>query len=64
MGYKRKYRKGERITSLDELSKQEFVYFFDKITHKGWFRSWQIQLAIRYIDRGWLYYAVKVGETK
>lgn len=64
MGYKRKYKKGEPITSLDELGKQEFVYFFDKITHRGWFQSWQIQLALRYIDRGCLYYAIKVGETK
>ena len=30
---KRKYRKGGKITSLDELAKQEFVYFHDKITH-------------------------------
>ena len=64
MGYKRKYQKGEPITSLDELAKQEFVYFFDKIIHKGWFLSWQMQLAIRYIYRGWLHYAIKVGETK
>lgn len=58
---KRKYRKGGKITSLDELAKQEFVYIFDKITHRGWFGSWQFSLAKRYIDRGWLYYAVKNG---
>lgn len=58
---KRKYRKGGKITSLDELDKQEFVYFFDKITHHGWFGSWQISLAKRYIDKGLLYYAVKNG---
>ena len=59
MAYKRKYRKGAKITSLDELAKQEFVYFFDKITHVGWFSYWQFRLAARYIDRGWLYYAEK-----
>ena len=64
MGYKRKYQKGERITSLDELGKQEFIYLFDTITHRGWFQRWQITLALRYIERGWLYYAIKVGETK
>lgn len=56
---KRKYRKGDKITSLDELAKQEFVYFFDKITHHGWFKSWQFSLAERYIERGCLYYATK-----
>jgi hypothetical protein len=64
MNYRRKYRKGERITSLDELSKQEFVYFFDKITHRGWFMSWQYRLAKCYIDRGCLYYAEKAGEEQ
>jgi hypothetical protein len=59
--YKRKYRKGEKITSLDEMTKQEFIYFFDKITHRGWFMSWQTRLAHQYIKRGWLYYAVKIG---
>lgn len=56
MPYKRKYRRGEAITSLDELAKQEFVYFFDKITHRGWFMSWQFSLAEI------LYYAEKIGE--
>lgn len=65
MAYKRKYRRGKQITSLDELSKQEFIYFFDKITHNGWFMSWQFRLAKRYLDRGYLYYAERIpkGET-
>lgn len=62
MSYKRKYRKGEKITSLDELAKQEFIYFHDKITHAGWFTSWQFRLAIRCIQNGWLYYANKYTE--
>ena len=64
MEYQRKYRKGEPIKSLDELEKQKFIYFYDKITHRGWFRSWQIRLALLYIQRGCLYYAIQVGETK
>jgi hypothetical protein len=59
MKYKRKYRKGDKITSLDELAKQEFIYVWDKITHVGWFASWQFRLASRYIERGCLYYAEK-----
>lgn len=60
MSYKRKYKKGKQIKSLDELSKQEFIYFFDKITHRGWFGSWQFRLAQRYINRGWLFKAEKI----
>ena len=65
MAYKRKYRKGEKITSLDELVKQEFIYFFDKITHNGWFMFWQFRMTKRFLDRGFLYYAerIKEGET-
>lgn len=59
MSYIRKYRKGDKITSLDELSKQEFIYFFDRLIHNGWFMSWQYRLAQRYIRCGWLFYAVK-----
>lgn len=60
--YKRKYKKGKQITSLDELCKQEFIFFFDKITHNGWFMSWQTRLARYYIEKGWLFVAEKVGE--
>jgi hypothetical protein len=64
MAYKRKYRKGAKISSLDELAKQEFIYFFDKITHEGWFLSWQFRLAARYIKRGVLYYAEKIERNE
>ena len=57
MAYKRKYRKGKQITSLDELSKQEFVYLNDKITHNGWFMSWQFRNAKQLLEKGILYYA-------
>ncbi|MBR2388239.1 MAG: hypothetical protein IKB02_05670 [Clostridia bacterium] len=59
MAYKRKYRKGEKITSLDELMKQEFVYFHDKILNYGFFGSWQIRLVKFYIQKGMLFYAEK-----
>lgn len=62
--YKRKYRKGKQISSLDELYKQEFIYFQHKITHCGWFRSWQFRLANDLMMRGCLYYAEKVGDEK
>ena len=64
MSYKRKYRKGAKITSLDELAKQNFVYCLDKITHQGWFDSWQFSLARRYIECGWLYYAERITDDE
>ena len=64
MGYKRKYRQGKQITSLDELVKQDFVYMNGKITHRGWVQGWQVGYVMRCIKNGWLYYAVKVSETK
>lgn len=64
MAYKRKYQKGTPITSLDELSKQEFIYFYDKITHCGWFMSWQFRMAKGFIERGVLYYVEKAGDEQ
>lgn len=59
MAYIKKYRKGDRITSLNELVKQEFVYLGNKIYHNGWFMSWSCRPALNYIERGRLYYAIK-----
>ena len=64
MAYKRKYRKGEKITSLDELAKQEFVYFHDKIYHYGWFASWQFRKLDLYVQGGCLYYAERIEEDE
>lgn len=60
---RRKYRRGGHITSIDELMKQDLVYFFDRIYSKGWFQNWNLHWAERYIgENGMLYYAVKEGE--
>lgn len=60
MAYKPKYHPGEKITSLDELEKQEFIYCNGKIMHEGWFKSWPFRLASNYIKWGSLRYAVKI----
>lgn len=60
MAYKRKYRPGDKITSLDELEKQEFIYCNGKIMNNGWFMSWPFRLARDYIKWGSLIYAVKI----
>ena len=59
---KKKYRKGQHILSLDELVKQEFVYFNDKITHRGGVESWQLRFVRRHIGKnGRIYYAEKIA---
>lgn len=58
--YKRKYHRGRHILSLDELVKQDFVYWNDKITPCGWFMSWQLRMTANVIgEKGIIYYAVE-----
>lgn len=54
-----KYKKGEKIKNIDELLQQEFVYWKDKIIHKGWFRSWQIGMVDNAIRSGIVCKAIK-----
>lgn len=57
--YKRKYRRGGNILSLDELAKQEFVYWHDKVQPRGWFLSWQLKMALDNIGvGGCIFYAI------
>lgn len=56
---RRNYTKGEPIHSLDELLKQNFIYFYDKIYHIGWFGSWQLRFTQHQLNRKVLYKAVK-----
>ncbi|WP_085833867.1 hypothetical protein [Clostridium merdae] len=57
---RRKYRKGPKITSLNELMEQDFVYWNNKITPKGWFQNWIMCMANRAIKNGVLRQAIKV----
>lgn len=60
---KKKYRRGGHILSLDELARQEFVYWHDKITHRGWFLSWQFRMAAHAVgETGCIFYAIKIEE--
>ena len=55
-----KYHKGGHILSMDEFVKQEFVYLNDKITHRGWFMSWQMSMVYRMLgENGRIFYAIK-----
>lgn len=52
-----KYRKGSRITCMEELVRQDVVFFRDKVLHRSFFQSWQIRYAINQIERGTLFRA-------
>ena len=56
---RRKYRQGERITSLDDLMSQDRIFFMDKVVSAGWFGSWQIRWVLERVKAGQIYYAVK-----
>lgn len=61
---KRKYRRGSHIRSMDELVRQEVVFWMDKPTHKGWFMSWQLGMIANTIgEKGIIYYAMPAGVT-
>ena len=51
------YKMGGPIRALDELARQEFIFFSSKnnpkLYHCGWFMSWQFRVAARYIRWGW-----------
>lgn len=58
------YRKGDKITSFDELARQEFIYDRDRLVHHGWFMSWQIRMTMIAMQRGVLRYAIKTHLAK
>lgn len=60
---KRKYKRGGKIESLDDLYKQEFVYIFSKVTHRGWFGAMQLHFLANMIKSGRLSYAIKKEDT-
>lgn len=54
------YKRGERITTMDELYKAEFIIWHDKVYHKGWHRSWQIKMAYNALyNFGGIFHAIK-----
>ena len=62
MSYVRKYRQGARVKSIEDfLHSSETQYFFwlGRTLHKQVFMHWQLDLLIRVIGRGLLYFADK-----
>lgn len=56
------YRVGGPVVSLDELFRQEFVYFCGKLYHNGWFGSWQLRWCGDRLKSGQIRYAIKEEE--
>ena len=66
MSYKRKYKKGARINSLDELYHQELVYFRgweDRPRHIGFIKSMTFRTVANLLELG-LYRAEKIEEEE
>lgn len=62
MAYKRKYRQGAQVKSIEDfLYSPDTQYFFwhGKTVHKQVFMHWQVDSLIRSIGRGFLYFADK-----
>lgn len=62
MAYKRKYRQGARVKSIEDfLHSPETQYFFwhGRTVHKQVFMHWQVDTLIRVIGGGRLYFADK-----
>lgn len=57
-----KYKKGSRITCLEELVRQDIVFFRDKVLHRSFFQSWQIRYAVFQIEHGTLFRAEKTDD--
>ena len=53
-----KYVKGDRITSLDELAKQQFVFMPYGVRHAGFVQSQQFRFLKMQIDAGRIYKAI------
>lgn len=62
MAYVRKYKQGVRVKSIEDfLHSPETQYFFwlGRTLHKQVFMHWQLDLLIRVIGGGLLYFADK-----
>lgn len=54
---KAKYERGSVITTIEELSKQENIYFGKKIINKGFFQNWSLRYCLWQLAWGHLYKA-------
>lgn len=56
----KKYMRGPKIKSIDFMMKQEFVFINWKLQSMGWAQNYQARTLRIWIDRGYVYQAIKV----
>ncbi len=56
---KKKWKRGNQISCFDELVNQRFVFWHEKVYHKGWFMWWQMGFVKYQIECGNLYHAMR-----
>lgn len=62
MAYKRKYKQGTRVKSIEDFlhsPETQYFFWFGRPLHKQVFMRWQVAELIRFIGRGLLYFADK-----
>lgn len=64
MAYKKKFKKGKPIRSLDELMKQKWVMWGDSPRHMGFVGSMQMRTVDRLMQLGYFSYAIDVREVE
>ena len=56
---KRKFTKGDRITTIEELLKQEWVIWVDSTRHIEVIKNLQLSTIIRFLKSGYFYKAIR-----
>ena len=61
---RRKFIKGEKITSLEELLNETWVICGIRTMHIKAVMNWQMWMVLRAIEEGCFYKAIRKGETE
>ena len=64
MAYKRKYRKGAKIESLNDIENEIYIYLDNTIYHAGCWQSWRYRDLLIYMQRGRLFYAERIDDNE
>jgi hypothetical protein len=64
VAYKKKFKKGKPIRSLDELIKQKWIMWGDSPRHMGFVGSMQMRTVDRLMQLGFFSYAIDVSEVE
>lgn len=61
---KSKWRRGPHIMSIDEVARQEMIFWRNKPCSKGWFSSWQFRVVENNVGgNGYIFYAMPASAT-